>query len=62
MKVKDLVKLIEKDCWYRVAQKSSHIQFKHCTKKGRVTTPHHEKNEDLAKGTKNSVLKQAGLK
>lgn len=62
MKVKELSKLIEKEGWYKVAQKGSHIQYKHPVKKGRVTIPYHGKNDDLAKGTENSILKQAGLK
>ena len=62
MKVKEIIKLIEKDGWYLVAQKGSHRQYKHKTKSGRVTVPDHGQNKDLAKGTENSILKQAGLK
>lgn len=62
MKVKEIIKLIEKDGWYLVAQKGSHRQYKHKTKPGRVTVPDHGQNKDLAKGTENSILKQAGLK
>ncbi len=47
------------DGWYWVA-KGSHFQYKHKTKKGRVTVPHPKK--DLPKGTVNSIFKQAGLK
>lgn len=53
--------MIEKDGWYLVATQGSHKQFKHPIKKGRVTIAGHP-NDDLAKGTLNSVLKQAGLK
>lgn len=35
---------------------------KHETKPGRVTVPDHGQHKDLAKGTENSILKQAGLK
>lgn len=56
---KDLMKIIEKDGWYLVNIKGSHHQFKHPTKKGRVTIPHPKK--DLPKGTIKSILKQAGL-
>ncbi|SPF40401.1 hypothetical protein SBF1_2200004 [Candidatus Desulfosporosinus infrequens] len=38
----------------------SHIQLKHPTKTGKVTVPNHK--GDLAPGTLNSILKQAGLK
>ena len=44
-----------------VAQKGSHRQFKHPTKPGRVTIAGHPK-DDLAPGTLNSILRQAGLK
>lgn len=62
MKVKEIIKLIEKDGWYLVAQKGSHRQYKHEIKPGRVTVPDHGQHKDLAKGTENSILKQAGLK
>jgi predicted RNA binding protein YcfA (HicA-like mRNA interferase family) len=62
MKVRDIIKLLTSNGWYLVAQKGSHQQFKHPVKKGRVTVPVHGKNSDLAKGTENSILKQAGLK
>ena len=62
MKVKELIKLIEVDGWYMVAQKGSHRQYKHHLKPGRVTIPDHGQNKDVAKGTESSILKQAGLK
>ena len=62
MKVKELIKLIEADGWYKIAQKGSHRQYKHHLKPGRVTIPDHGQNKDVAKGTENSILKQAGLK
>jgi len=61
MKVRDVIKLIETDGWYMVYQKGSHRQFKHPTRPGRVTIAGHP-NDDLASGTLNSILKQAGLK
>ena len=62
MKVRELIKRIEKDGWYQVAQKGSHIQYKHSEKPDRVTIPYHGSNKEVAKGTVNSVLKQAKLK
>jgi predicted RNA binding protein YcfA (HicA-like mRNA interferase family) len=41
--------------------KGSHRQFTHPTKAGRVTIAGHL-SDDLAPGTCNSILKQAGLK
>jgi predicted RNA binding protein YcfA (HicA-like mRNA interferase family) len=52
--------VLEADGWVEVAQKGSHIQFKHPTKSGRVTLPHPKK--DLPLGTLRSIEKQAGLK
>lgn len=61
MKIRDIIKLIEKDGWYLVATKGSHRQYKHKIKPGRVTIAGHPA-DDLAPGTLNSVLKQAQLK
>lgn len=61
MKVREIIKLIEQDGWYHVDTKGSHRQYKHPTKRGRVTIAGHP-NDDLAPGTLNSVLKQAQLK
>jgi predicted RNA binding protein YcfA (HicA-like mRNA interferase family) len=61
MKVREAVRLIESDRWYYVASKGSHRQYKHPHKPGRVTIPG-KLSDDLAPGTFNSILKQAGLK
>lgn len=61
MKVRETIKLIEKDGWYLIRQKGSHRQYKHPEKPGRVTIAGNL-NDDLAPGTLNSILKQAGLK
>jgi predicted RNA binding protein YcfA (HicA-like mRNA interferase family) len=60
-KVKEVIKRIEGDGWYEVTVRGSHRQFKHASKPGRVTIAGHP-NDDLAPGTYNSILKQAGLK
>lgn len=61
MKVRDVVRLLEDDGWFEVRTRGSHRQFKHPTKRGLVTVPG-KVGDDLAVGTLNSVLKQAGLK
>jgi histone acetyltransferase (RNA polymerase elongator complex component) len=61
MKVSDVLRLLQEDGWWLVATRGSHRQFKHPTKPGRVTVPG-KPSDDLAPGTFNSVLKQAGLK
>jgi len=61
MKVRDVLRMLRRDGWVEVARKGSHRQLKHETKKGRVTVPG-KPADDLAPGTLNSILKQAGLK
>jgi len=61
MKVSDLLRLLYEDGWFLVATRGSHRQFKHPKKSGRVTVPGKPSN-DLAPGTLNSILKQAGLR
>ncbi|WP_084288516.1 type II toxin-antitoxin system HicA family toxin [Desulfovermiculus halophilus] len=54
-----VVKALEQDGWYKVAQSGSHIQFRHPSKKGRVTVPHPKK--DIPAGTLKSIERQAGI-
>jgi predicted RNA binding protein YcfA (HicA-like mRNA interferase family) len=61
MKVRDAIRLIERDGWQLVNQEGSHRQYKHPGKKGRVTIAGHP-SMDLDPKTKSSILKQAGLK
>lgn len=61
VKVREMIRIIELDGWYLVAQRGSHRQYKHSVKPGRVTIPG-RLNDDLPKGTAGSVLRQAGLK
>jgi len=61
MKVREAIQLIERDGWYLVATRGSHRQYKHASKPGRVTIAG-KPSDDLAPGTRNSILKQAGLK
>ncbi len=54
--------MIEADGWFQVKSTgTSHRQFKDPTKPGRVTVAG-KLSDDLAPGTFNSILKQAGLK
>jgi len=61
MKVSELLGLLHTDGWFLVATRGSHRQFKHLAKPGRVTVPG-KPSDDLAPGTLNSILKQAGLR
>jgi predicted RNA binding protein YcfA (HicA-like mRNA interferase family) len=61
MKVREAIKLIENDGWYLDRTRGSHRQYKHPQKRELVTVAG-KLGDDLAPGTKNSILKQAGLK
>jgi predicted RNA binding protein YcfA (HicA-like mRNA interferase family) len=60
MKSADIIKALEADGWFQVAQKGSHCQFKHPNKPGRVTIPHPVK--DMPIGTLISIEKQSGVR
>jgi predicted RNA binding protein YcfA (HicA-like mRNA interferase family) len=61
MKVRDLIKKLEKDDWFLVRTRGSHRQFKHPEKSGTVTVAG-KRSVDVPPGTLNAILKQAGLK
>jgi len=61
MKVKEVIRVLEKDGWHLARTRGSHRQFKHLTKQGTVTVSG-KPNVDVPQGTLNSILKQAGLK
>jgi predicted RNA binding protein YcfA (HicA-like mRNA interferase family) len=61
VKIRDVIAMIEADGWRQVRQRGSHRQYKHPTKPGLVTIAG-KPGDDLAPGTVNSVLKQAGLR
>ena len=52
---------MEKDGWYQARQVGSHRIFKHPSKAATISVPDHGP-KDIAIGTLNSILKQAGLK
>lgn len=60
MTSRDIIRKLEQDGWFEVAQVGSHKQFKHASKPGRVTVPFPRK--DIPKGTLRSIEKQAGIK
>jgi predicted RNA binding protein YcfA (HicA-like mRNA interferase family) len=61
MKVGEAIRLIEQDGWCLIATRGSHRQYKHPSKPGRVTVAG-KLSDDLAPGTRNSILRQSGLK
>lgn len=61
MKVREVLRLIESDGWYFVRQTGSHRIFHHPTKPGIVIIAG-KPSQDMAPGTLNAILKEAGLK
>jgi len=61
MKVSQILRMLHEDGWFLVATRGSHRQLKHHSKPGRATVAG-KPSDDLAPGTINSILKQAGLK
>ena len=57
---KDIISILKKDGWVQVNQVGSHKQFKHPTKKGKVTVAHPEKDVDI--NVVKSIERQSGLK
>lgn len=53
--------MIQNDGWELVRTRGSHRQYKHQSKIGLVTIAG-KPSDELAPGTFNSILKQAGLK
>jgi predicted RNA binding protein YcfA (HicA-like mRNA interferase family) len=60
MKVRYMLKILHKDGWRLVRQRSSHRQFHHPTKAGTVTVAGRP-SLDLDPKTEKSILKQARL-
>jgi predicted RNA binding protein YcfA (HicA-like mRNA interferase family) len=61
MKVKELIRLLEKDGWEQARMRGSHRQYRHPSKAGTVTVAG-KPSADIPPGTLSSILKQAGLK
>lgn len=61
LKVNEVLDLLKKDGWYKVGQEDSHRQYKHPTKKGRVTV-NGKLSDTLDQFRLNSIFKQAGWK
>jgi predicted RNA binding protein YcfA (HicA-like mRNA interferase family) len=59
MSSREVIQLLRADGWFEVAHQGSHKQFKHGTKKGRVTVPHPVR--DIPIGTLRSIEKQANI-
>ncbi len=56
---RELVKILKADGWFEVACDGDHHQYKHLSKKGKVTIPHPKK--DFPIKTLKSIAKQAKI-
>jgi predicted RNA binding protein YcfA (HicA-like mRNA interferase family) len=60
-KVKEVIKMLDAEGWYLKNMEGDHRQFKHPSKKGKVTV-NGKQNEVLDQFLLNSIWKQAGWK
>ena len=58
MKIKEILKILKKEGWFLARTKGSHRQYKHPEKTGLVTISG-KLSDEIAKGTLNSLYKQA---
>lgn len=58
-KVKEVIKMLKEDGWVEMYTKGDHRQFKHPSKKGKVTV-RGKPSETLSQFLLNSIWKQAG--
>ncbi len=61
MKISEILQILRKDGWDLDRTKGSHRQFRHPEKSGTVTVSG-KPSDEVAPGTLNSIMKQAGLK
>ena len=57
---REVITILEQDGWYEIACEGSHHQFRHPTKKGKVTVKHPQK--DIPITTLKRIEQQAGIK
>jgi predicted RNA binding protein YcfA (HicA-like mRNA interferase family) len=60
MKVRDVIKRIRVDGWIQIDQTGDHRQYKHPTKRGKVTVAG-QMSDELKPKTLRSIWQQAGL-
>ena len=60
-KVRDVIRMVERDGWRHVTTRGSHRQFRHPIKPGKVTIPG-KPGDDVGPKLWASIMKQAGLK
>ncbi|MBD3376501.1 addiction module toxin, HicA family [candidate division KSB1 bacterium] len=55
MKIREIIKILDKDGWTIVRTRGSHRQYKHPTKSGLVTIAG-KMSDDITPGTLNSIF------
>ena len=61
VKVSEIIRILKKDGWYLAHQKGSHRQFRHPSKKGKVTV-NGKLSDDRSGELLKSIEQQSGLK
>jgi predicted RNA binding protein YcfA (HicA-like mRNA interferase family) len=61
VKVRQVIKMLKADGWFLRRTRGSHQQYAHHKKRGLVTVAGHPSDE-VAPGTLNNIMKQAGFK
>ena len=61
VKVSEIIRFLKKDGWYLAHQKGSHRQFRHPSKKGKVTV-NGKLSDDRSGELLKSIEQQSGLK
>ena len=56
---REVIEMLKADGWYEVACVGDHHQFKHPSKKGKVTLTHPRK--DIPTGTLKNISRQSGV-
>ncbi|HEY5104320.1 MAG TPA: type II toxin-antitoxin system HicA family toxin [Acidimicrobiales bacterium] len=60
VKVREIIKALERDGWAQVRHRGSHRHYHHPTKPGTVTVPG-ARGDDLHRELLSSIMRQAGL-
>ena len=61
MKCSEAYRLLQKDGWFPISQKGSHVKLKHGSKEGVIIFQNHG-SQELGKGLEKKLFKQARIK
>jgi predicted RNA binding protein YcfA (HicA-like mRNA interferase family) len=60
MKSSEVLRILQRNGWYKISQKGSHIRMAHEEKRNIVIVPFHGARE-IGKGLEKQIFKDAGL-